>query len=95
MTQHIWPEQLVAYQSSPVFTEASVPTRLQKAHDTKAGTWAKLIVQTGALTYVVEESGVKQHVKAGNFALIFPQQLHHVEISEPVTFYLEFYRLPD
>ena len=95
MTQHTWPKQLVAYQTSSVFTETTVPARLQKAHDTKAGTWAKLIVQTGALTYVIEETGATQHVDAENVGLIFPQQLHHVEISEPVTFYLEFYREPD
>lgn len=95
MNTRTLPDGLVHYQNSPIFDQDSTPTRLQKSHDTKAGTWGKIKVKSGRLHFVIEETGDAQWLDSTTDGLIAPQQLHHIEIIEPVCFYLEFYRVPD
>ncbi len=39
------------YRSSPIFTAATLPQRLQREHRTKAGVWARIRILAGALQY--------------------------------------------
>ncbi len=84
---------LVQYSQSPLFCEKTVPAALQRNHRTKAGVWARAIVLEGSIDYVLEEKPQeKLTVDAGNFALIEPQVPHHVCVTGPVSFQLQFYR---
>lgn len=80
-----------AYKSTPVFDEKTLPEALQKAHCTKAGTWGLLELLSGALTYVIEESGNSRLMMAGDRQIIEPQQLHHVELSGAMQMQVHFF----
>jgi len=85
------PDGVSKYSETPEFTQDTVPEKLTKHHDTKDGTWGRLVVLEGALTYVVpgppEE---RQDVIPGSPAIIEPKLLHYVAIDGPVRFKVEF-----
>lgn len=80
------------YSSTPVFNESNLPKALQHAHHTKAGTWGVLELMAGELVYVVEDSGSRQVMLAGDCQLIPPLELHHVELTGPMQMQVHFYR---
>ncbi|MEP2990278.1 MAG: DUF1971 domain-containing protein [Parasphingorhabdus sp.] len=85
-----------AYKSTPVFDETTLPQALQEAHNTKAGTWGLLELISGELIYVIEESGNRRQMTAGDTQIIEPQQLHHVELVGPMQMQVHFFReIPD
>lgn len=85
-------ETTIPYSSTPIFNETSLPKALQNAHSTKAGTWGVLELIAGELVYVIEDSGHRRAMVAGDRQLIEPQQLHHVELSGPMQMQVHFYR---
>ena len=85
-------ETRIPYSSTPIFNETSLPKALQNAHSTKAGTWGVLELIAGELVYVIENSGRRRAMVAGDRQLIEPQQLHHVELSGPMQMQVHFYR---
>ncbi len=87
------PSGVKKYSQSPVFAEASTPTKLTTDHDTKSGVWGKLVVSKGALEFIVPgPPSSKQRVEAGGFAVIEPTVPHRVCLIGPVEFQIEFYR---
>ena len=92
MTQ-TWPTGLQKYSETALFTEETVPKRLLGDHDTKPGVWGKIVVTSGALTYIV--CGPPEEcfdLSVGVPGLIEPQAKHRVELSGPVAFRVEFYK---
>lgn len=87
------PDDLQKYAESPVFTEETVPQKLTDLHETKAGTWGRIVVLKGALTYIIPgaQDGV-QYLSPGVFGWIRPKEIHRVEMTGPVEFKVEFYR---
>jgi hypothetical protein len=50
-------------------------------------------VHTGAVGFVFEDDAHHRHVvAAGESIVIAPERPHHVELDEPATFAVEFYR---
>ncbi|MEO9468158.1 DUF1971 domain-containing protein [Parasphingorhabdus sp.] len=86
------PKKAEPYSSTPIFNETSLPKALQNAHNTKAGTWGLLDLIAGELVYVIEDSGNRRPMVAGDRQLIEPEQLHHVELSGPMQMQVHFYR---
>lgn len=87
------PDGLEKYAETPVFSEATVPEKLTSLHDTKAGTWGRLLVLSGALDYVTEgPSPYRQRIAAGETGIIEPEVPHRVGLIGPVTFKVEFHR---
>ena len=88
------PPDVVAYKRTPTFTEQTVPKGLLADHQTKAGTWGLINVESGSLIYAITEPGAErsEQVTQGQQAVVVPQQKHHVTCAEPVTFFVEFYR---
>jgi len=87
------PKSVSKYSSSPVFDQDSVPQALRKEHRTKPGVWAKAIVSEGPIDFVLEsEPDAPITIQAGNFAIAEPEVPHHVNVTGPVKFQLEFYR---
>lgn len=87
------PEGITKYSESPVFTDKTVPEKLTRMHDTKAGVWGKLVVLKGSLDYVVPgPPSFRQRINKGEYGVIEPAVPHRVELVGPVSFKVEFYR---
>jgi len=86
----------VKYKSTPAFDQHSVPAGLLKAHQTKAGTWAKIVIVSGKLSYRILEPECEEWVLSSeNHGVVEPSILHEVAPLGEVQFYLDFYRTAD
>ncbi len=87
------PEHVTAYKKTPVFDEASIPKGLRNAHQTKPGTWGKIVVLEGTLRYRILEPSTNEYVlDPEHSGVVEPEVLHEVEPDGIVSFYVEFYR---
>lgn len=83
--------ELEPYQRTKTFTEETVPKGLLKDHSTKAGTYGRICVVSGALV-LTRANGSVATLKAGEIALVEPQEVHAVKPMGSVEFYVEFCR---
>ena len=89
------PEGLTCYKRTPVFTQASVPAGLLRAHSTKEGVWGRIRVLEGALLYRILDARRCPRelvLTPAAFGVVEPTILHEVEPAGPVRFQLEFFR---
>lgn len=90
------PTDVLPYRRTDVFTQATVPGGLLKAHTTKEGAWALIHVLAGRLAYRIEDPRrlVSEAVLTPETppGVIEPTILHRVEPLGPVRFYVEFHR---
>ena len=87
------PEDAARYGGTSVFSEGSIPANLQRAHRTKAGTWAKIVVLEGHLRYrILEPESEETELSTGRPGIVEPEVLHEVEAPGPVRFRVDFYR---
>lgn len=80
--------------SSPTLTEKTIPAPILKKHMAPHGKYGFLVVTQGALKFVWEDSGEILDAAPEHPIVIFPERYHHVEISGPVEFRIEFYEVP-
>ncbi len=79
--------------TTATFDNRTVPAGLLAAHRVADGVWGRLIVRTGRVTFVFDDD--PDHpigVDEGNSVAIPPGRAHHLELTEPATFAVEFYR---
>lgn len=87
------PDGFELARTTPTFDNDTVPAGLLAAHRVADGVWGRLIVHTGRVGFAFED-----HPKlivvldAGNSVAIPPGRLHHVELDQPATLAVEFYR---
>ena len=87
------PDNVARYATSPEFTEETLPENLSSSHQTKAGTWAKIVVLEGRLRYHIFEPEVKEHeLSPDRPGIVKPTIPHRVEPIGQVRFQVEFYR---
>ncbi len=87
------PVECKPYKQTPTFSETSVPAGLLKAHQTKAGTWGKIVVLEGELMYRILEPQPELHrLTPNNTGVVEPEILHEVAPNGAVQFYVEFYK---
>ena len=87
------PTECVPYKKTPVFTEETIPAGLLKAHQTKHGTWGKIVILEGRLRYKILEPIVEEVVlDCEIFGVVEPEVLHEVATIGAVRFYVEFLR---
>ncbi len=87
------PAQALSYKRTPEFTNETVPKGLLRAHQTKEGTWGKIVVLEGQLRYRILEPDLELlDLSAENYGVVEPTILHEVEPLGEVRFYVEFYR---
>ena len=93
MEMHVpdWPAGLVSYKRTAEFDEHTCPKGLQQAHSTKPRVWGKLHVLEGSLRFRDLVSGEAHLLGQGIHPIIFPQQVHEVELCGPVRFFVEFH----
>lgn len=90
------PSGLEHVRTTDTFDQDRHPAGLRRAHRVANGVWARLVVHSGALGFVFEDEADRVvEVGAGASLVIPPSRLHHVDISGPVTFALEFHRETD
>jgi tellurite resistance-related uncharacterized protein len=90
------PAGLEHVRTTDLFDQDRHPAGLRRAHRVADGVWARLVVHTGTLAFVFEDDpGRVLDVAAGGSQVIPPRRLHHVDITGPVTFTLEFHRERD
>lgn len=95
MSRPVLPEGLEHVRTTDVFDEHSVPAGLLRAHRVADGVWARLVVHTGSVTFVFEDDAdAPIAVAAGEHVVIPPARLHHVVLTGPATFAVEFHRAP-
>lgn len=90
------PEGLRKHGETRTFDETSVPAKLLDLHDTKPGVWGRLVVEDGALDYIVPgPPEVIERISAGGFGVIEPTVLHRVAPCGSVRFRVEFLSFPE
>lgn len=87
------PSAVQAYKKTPIFNAASIPKGLLKAHQTKAGTWGKIVILEGALLYrILQPSPSEVTLTPEVFGVVEPEVLHEIQALTDVQFYVEFYK---
>ena len=87
------PDHVRKYSETPVFTEQNIPAKLTAEHSTKPGVWGRLVVLEGAVDYFIAgPPQSRQRIAAGDFGVIEPEKLHHVELLSGAAMRVEFYR---
>ena len=93
------PDDVKPYRRTDVFTEASVPRGLLRAHTTRAGAWALIHVLEGRLAYRIRDprrAPVELVLTpATSPGVIEPTIQHEVQPLGTVRFYVEFHRRED
>lgn len=87
------PRNIKAYKRTEDFTEKTIPAGLLKDHLVADGVWAKIVVNHGNLTYVIQ--GLHpERIMLGPMqpGIVEPGVYHHVIPYEDVSFYVEFYK---
>ena len=93
-------QELICYKELPVWTAQTIPQGFKNQHNTKAGTWAKLKIYQGELSFAfLDEAGVVQseHIFSAEQQppFIEPQAWHKiVSTSDDLECQLQFYCTP-
>ncbi len=87
------PDHLELYKSTPIFTEDTIPKGLLKQHNTKAGTWGKVVILEGEINYNIlppyDETILLSPQKCG---IVEPQVYHQLELQGAVKLRVDFYK---
>ena len=87
------PSSVESYKKTPEFSNKTVPKGLLNAHQTKAGTWGKIVVLEGRLRYRILEPELEVvDLSPEKYGIVEPTILHEVEPLTEMRFYVEFYR---
>ena len=87
------PAECASYKQTPAFTEETVPQGLLGAHQTKAGTWGKIVVLEGQILYRILEPEIEEHIlDSTHTGVVEPEVLHQVELMGKVRFYVDFHK---
>jgi tellurite methyltransferase len=90
---HELPDGLELVRTTKVFDDATVPKGLLSEHRIADDVWGRLVVHTGALQLVFDDDpGRPRRVQSGGSTVIPPGRLHHVVLTGPCTFAIEFHR---
>ena len=86
------PETAVKVGSTKLMTQDTVVPGILKKHLAPKGKWGYLVVESGSLQYVWEDDAENVlDADPGHPIVIYPERFHHVVITGPVEFTVEFY----
>lgn len=86
------PEGAEKVGSTPLMNQDTVVPGILKKHLAPKGKWGYIVVESGSLEYVWEDTPDEIiHAAPGHPIIIFPERFHHVVITGPVEFRVEFY----
>lgn len=90
-------QNLICYKTLSIWTAETLPNAFKSRHNTKSGTWAKLVILSGNLTmeFMSEDGKVIDSVKYSTEyqpPLIRPKQYHRIALhSHDLRCQLSFY----
>jgi len=90
------PKEAVKVGSTPNMTEDTVISGILKNHLAPKGRYGLVVVEEGALQFVWEDD--KENILDADPLhpiLIPPERFHHIVITGPVVFRVEFYKVPE
>lgn len=88
-----FPEGLTHVRSTREFDEHTVPAGLLKRHTTRAGTWGRIVLFEGQVTYRILEPTVEEtRLDPSKVGVVEPAVPHELELTGPVRFRVEFWR---
>lgn len=88
---------LVCYKKLDIWTAQTIPDGFKGRHNTKSGTWAKLVILSGKLTmeFMSDDGGIvgkSEYSTEHQPHLIEPRQYHRIaSYSEDIRCQLSFY----
>lgn len=86
------PVRSVKVGSTKLMNQDTVVPGILKKHLAPKGKWGYLVVESGSLEFVWEdEADAVLHADPGHPIVIYPERFHHVVITGPVKFTVEFY----
>lgn len=94
-------QELICYKKMPVWNSRTLPAMFQEKHNTKDGTWAKLTILQGELTFsLLTEDGedIESFIfsKVNQPKMIEPQVWHRIaSFSDDIECQLEFLCTPE
>ncbi len=88
------PEDVVKISNTATMTEETILPGILKNHATRQRRYGLLVVESGALQFVWEKEDLVLDADPGHPIVIFPEKLHHVNITGKVQFHIEFYERP-
>lgn len=89
------PDDCQSYRRTPIFDQHTIPPGLLKSHQTKAGTWGKIVVLEGSLRYRILEPEIDEYLlDRETCGIVEPGVLHEVAPVDSVRFYVDFHRRP-
>jgi tellurite resistance-related uncharacterized protein len=86
------PADVAEYKRTTPFTEATIPAGLLRDHRTKAGVWARIVVDAGQLELTFEAPVRTFLLVPARVGIVPPEVAHHVTPIGPVQFHVEFLR---
>jgi tellurite methyltransferase len=87
------PDGLRLVRTTDTWDERTAPEGLLRAHRVTAGTWGVLVVEEGALRFVIDTTPpMDVVVEPGASQAIPPETAHRVVLDDPVRFHVEFHR---
>ena len=82
------------YKRTPTFTADTVPAGLLRAHTTREGTWARIVVARGELEYRIPGPPAwETRLRPGTPGIVEPEVPHEVAPIGDVAFHVEFLRV--
>jgi len=80
---------------TPVFSEKTVPQTILCRHMAPKGKLARLLVLSGKMQFVWEDTGEVLDADLGHPVVIQAERYHHARLTGPVQFRVEFYDAPE
>lgn len=89
------PDDLALLRTTPMWDESSVPAALRRNHRVASATWGLLRVESGSLRFTAStDPATDVEVPAGGSQAIPPDVDHHVDVTGPVRFAVDFLGRP-
>lgn len=88
------PEDIVPYARSPQFSASTLPEKLKKAHDLKAGAWGRLNILAGTVTYFTIGQTDTVELSDTDTFIIPPEEKHYIAVSDDAELFIEFCAAP-
>lgn len=86
------PDQAELAGSTKLMNQDTVVPGILKKHLAPKGKWGHLVVESGSLEYIWEDDEDNVLIAdPGHPIVIYPERFHHVVITGPVEFKVEFY----
>ena len=86
------PHNCELYKATPNFNQDSIPKAILNRHNTKEGTWGRLVVLSGSVIFVDLENDREIISTPERPVNIVPQAWHHLKVCGDVELKVEFYK---